>query len=99
MDFKGKVKQVLPAVHSEYNGSPNCKRVIVLETEPNDKGFTDQYAVEMYKTGDNIKFVDTDFDVAEGDSVTCEIGGKVNEYNGKFYNSLRVFKINKEDNF
>jgi hypothetical protein len=99
MEFTGKIKQILPVVHGEYNGSPNAKRVVILESEPNEKGYTETYAVELYKTGDFIKHIDTDFNFTEGDQVKTFIGGKVNEYNGKFYNSLKSFKLEKLDTF
>tara|TARA_R110000787_G_C13164654_1_gene419990 strand:+ start:240 stop:539 length:300 start_codon:yes stop_codon:yes gene_type:complete len=99
MNFTGKIKTILPVVHGDYNGTANAKRVVVLESDPNEKGYTETYAVELYKTGDFIKHIDTDFDLAEGDQVKTFIGGKANEYNGKYYNSLRVFKIEKVDSF
>lgn len=95
MNFVGKAIDVLPVEHGEYNGTPNAKRKVVLESNPNDSGYTETYVVELYKTGDYIKHIDQDFTIKNGDDVKCFIGGKVSEYNGKRYNNLRVFKIEK----
>lgn len=93
MEFKGTIKTILPAVHGEYNGNANCRRQVILESEPNEKGYTDEFLVELYKTGDYIKFIDTEFDFNEGDKVKCEIGGRVREHNGRNYGNLNTFKL------
>lgn len=97
MQFQGTIKQLPAVVDAEYNGEPTAKRTVILESEPNEQGYTQTYAVEMFKKGEQIKFIKDNFTFSEGDSVKCKIDGKVNEYNGRFYNSLRVFKLEKNN--
>jgi hypothetical protein len=94
MQFTGKIKMLLPVIEGTTNaGDPYAKREIVLESEPNEKGYTDEFKVEMFKTGEHVSFVLDGFKFDEGDKVSCEIGGRVSEYKGKYYGNLNIFML------
>ena len=94
MQFTGKIKMLLPVIEGTTNaGDAYAKREIVLESEPNDKGYTDEFKIEMFKTGEHISFLLDGFKFNVGDTVSCEIGGRVSEYQGKWYGNLNCFML------
>lgn len=98
MLFEGKIKKLLPVIDGEHNGTVNAKRLIILESNPDEQSYTDEFLVEMYKSGDATKYVKENFDFIEGNLVKCVIGGRVNEWKGKNYGNLNIFKLEMLDN-
>tara|TARA_R110000744_G_scaffold380214_1_gene500190 strand:- start:149 stop:523 length:375 start_codon:yes stop_codon:yes gene_type:complete len=97
MKFTGTILKLFPVEENEYNGDPTAKLDIILESKPNDNGYTDTFKVQMWKKGDHVKFLTENFKFQEGDAVKCEIGGKVNEWKEKWYGNLSIFKLELDD--
>lgn len=88
MNYEGKITHILPLEHVWANQLP--KRTIILE-EVTDKERKWGLAVDFLK--DKTELVT---DVKVGDIVTCNLNFRVNEYNGRRYNWITCWKMEKQ---
>jgi len=89
MEVTGKVERILPAVSGQTkSGDTWQKQTFLLRT-------TDEYD-NLYPIEAFGKAMEHMGNVEEGDNVTAHFNVKTNEYQGKYYVSLGLWKIEKE---
>lgn len=88
MNYQGKITHILPLEHVGANQL--AKRTIILE-EATDKEWKGGLAVDFLK--DKTELVN---DVQVGDIVDCSLNFRVNEYNGRRYNWVTCWKMEKK---
>jgi hypothetical protein len=81
MQIKGKITKLLP---TEYVGSNNtAKRLVIIETEGQ---YPKMVALTLWKDVANTQ-------LNEGETRTFNIDIDSREYNGKWYNDIKAWKI------
>jgi hypothetical protein len=101
MNFKGRITSISDV---KKGTSKTGTEYATIEFVLNDEAQYPQTAVfKMLKTGDNTKHVDNFVKYNKvGDVIDLDFNLKVNEYNGKFYQELSVYKVindKRESNF
>ena len=91
MEFRGRIYKMLPLTTGTRNDGTTWQRQdFVFEYFENDDArWSDK--VLLYAMGDNIGR----YDLHEGEEVIIGFEHKVKEYNGRFFNDLRVYKLEK----
>ena len=93
MQFSGKMVHIgEPKEGSSANGDWATREFVVEEVGAD---YNQRAKFSMFKKGDYLEYATSKFDFAVGDFVNVEFSLSCNEYQGKFYNDLRVFKISK----
>ena len=91
MEFRGRIYKMLPLTTGTRNDGTTWQRQdFVFEYfENNDARWSDK--VLLYALGENI----ANYDLHEGEEVTIGFEHKVREFNGRFFNDIRVYKLEK----
>ena len=89
MEFQGRVKKILPARSgvSQRTGNEWKSLPFIFEYFEHD---TDHYAESVVLETFDTKVIEH---LKEGMEVICGFGHRTREYDGKFYNELRMYKI------
>ena len=86
MEVQGVLKQILPIESGESkSGKTWQKQTIIIETAD---AYPKQIAVEVSE-----KALSRLQDYSEGMTITCSINIESREYNGKWFTSVRAWKI------
>lgn len=91
MEFQGRIQKLLPIRTGEkQDGSEWQSQEFVFEYFEHD---SDRWSDKVVLTlmGDRIK----EADLHEGDEVKVGFGHSVREWNGRWFNELRVYKLEK----
>ena len=91
MEFQGRIQKLLPIRSGKkQDGSEWQSQEFVFEYYERD---SDRWSDKVVLTlmGDRIK----DADLHEGDEVRIGFGHSVREWNGRWFNELRVYKLEK----
>lgn len=91
MEFVGRIQKVFPLQSGVSQNGNNWERLdFVFEyfENPSDR-YSDKVLLDVMN--DRIK----ELDLKEGDQVRIGFGHSVREYNGKVFNQLRAYKIEK----
>ena len=89
---KGKISAIEP-IKTLENGA---KVVNYIVDETNDKGYVTKFNIGMYKGSEYAEHVENFVKYNKvGDEVEVEFTIRSTEYNGKIYNNLNHWKINK----
>jgi hypothetical protein len=89
---QGKIASI-EAIKTLENGA---KVVNYIVDETNDKGYTTKFNIGMYKGQEYAEHVENFVKYNKvGDEVEVEFTIRSTEYNGKIYNNLNHWKINK----
>jgi hypothetical protein len=92
--FTGKITGVGSVKSGEKNGKAWARVEFGIQ-EVKEK-YPQSFKLSLYKNGDNVKYVNsfaTDYPV--GTIATVEIHGKVSNFDGKTYNNLGCWRIDK----
>lgn len=91
MDLKGKIIQVLAPVEgtSSRTGQPWKKQEFVLET--NDSQYPRKCCFTVFGE-DKLQ----QFNIQNGEEVTVSFDIDAHEYNGRWFNSIRAFRVSHE---
>lgn len=91
MEFEGKIVKVLPIVSgTSARGTDWRKQEFVFEyQEKPDDRYSDRVVLSIH--GDKID----EYAIKEGDRALIGFGHMVNEWQGKYYNELRVYRFVK----
>lgn len=92
MEIKGRIYKVLETTQGKSrDGKEWSKQEFIFEFFENP---TDRYSdkVVLSVMNDRIR----EYDLHEGDEVTIGFGHSVREYNGRWYNDLRMYKLEKD---
>lgn len=89
MEFKGRIKQILPLRSgvSQRTGNEWKAQPFVFEYFEN---VTDRYADSVLLETYDTKVMET---IQEGMEVICGFGHRTREYEGRTYNELRLYKF------
>lgn len=89
MEFKGRIKQILPLRSgvSQRTGNEWKAQPFVFEYFENA---TDRYADSVLLETYDTKMMET---MQEGMEVICGFGHRTREYQGRIYNELRLYKF------
>ena len=90
MEFKGKIKNILPLQKGTSAKGEWQKIEFVVETQ-------EQYPRSVLVSAMKPEIIAIVQDCKIGDDVTLQINPKVNEYQNKFYNSLTVWSLKVEN--
>lgn len=91
MEFKGRIERVLPVQSgTSKSGSEWRKQDFVFEYFEHE---TDRWSDKVLLTALNER-VDA-YDLHEGDEVTIGFGHGIEEWQGRIYNRMRVYKFEK----
>jgi hypothetical protein len=86
MELQGTLKQILPIESGESkSGKTWQKQTIIVETQ---ESYPKQIAVEVSE-----KALSRLQDYSEGMTITCSINIESREYNGKWFTSVKCWKI------
>lgn len=91
MEFQGRIQKLLPIrTGKKQDGSEWQSQEFVFEYYERD---SDRWSDKVVLTlmGDRIK----EADLHEGDEVKIGFGHSVREWNGRWFNELRVYKLEK----
>ncbi len=96
LKFTGKIKGIGPIVEGEKNGKKWAKREFVVEEQGPE--YPQSFKFSMFKNGEYTKYV-TGFEneYSVGDTVTVEMRGKCSNHNGKTYNNVDCWRIDKAE--
>jgi hypothetical protein len=89
MKFEGLVTYVGPV--EKIGEKETLKQTIVL-TEDSEKEYKGSISLDVW--GEKTEYSSR---MKLGDKIEAEINSKAREYNGKYYNSLSMWKFNKLD--
>lgn len=87
MQYSGKVTYIGPVEEIGENKTPKITFVL---TEITDREYPGSLAVDIW--GDKTGLIDG---VAEGDEITAFLNSRSREYNGRYYNSISAWRIEK----
>ena len=92
MEFKGRIMKVFPVVSGTGKSGQEWKRQeFVFEYfEHETDRWTDKVVLSVMN--DRIE----EYDLHEGDEVTIGFGHSVREWNNKYFNEMRVYKLEKK---
>ena len=92
MEFKGRIYKVLPEQSGTNREGKEWRRLdfIFEYFERADDRYTDKVALSIMN--ERIK----ECDLHEGEEVTIGFGHTVREYQGRYYNDIRCYKIEKD---
>ena len=91
MEFKGRIYKVLETTSgTSRDGKEWQKQEFIFEFFEHD---TDRYSdkVVLSVMNDRIR----EYDLHEGDEVQIGFGHSVREYNGRWFNDIRLYKLDK----
>ena len=93
MEFKGRIYKVMPITEGVNRaGDKWQKQEFLFEYFEHDTDrYTDKVALSIMN--ERIK----ECDLHEGEEVTIGFGHTVREYQGRYYNAIRCYKIEKAD--
>ncbi len=96
MIFKGIIKNISEVKTGKTkNGEDYAVRNFLIEEQK------DQYPESIYgqvfKKGEYAKYLTDNFSLKVGDIVEVEYNLKAEEYNGKYYQKIGIWKITKDD--
>lgn len=92
--FTGKITGIGPVKEGEKNGKAWAR--IEFGVQEVKEKYPQSFKLSMFKNGDNVKYVKSfDSTYAVGDMVTVEIQGKISSHEGKSYNNLSCWRIDK----
>lgn len=94
MEFQGRIQKLLPVrTGTKQDGSEWQSQEFVFEYfEREGDRWSDKVVLSLM--GDRIK----DADLHEGDEVKIGFGHSVREWQGRYFNELRVYKLEKFSN-
>lgn len=94
MEFQGRIYKILPEQTGTGKNGTWRKVEFIFEYFENK---TDRWSdkVLLSTMNDNID----KYDLHEGDEVVIGFGHNINEWNGKYYNELRMYKCEKIQKF
>ena len=87
MQFLWTVKVIWPRI---VVGQNNTAKVTVVFEEKNDRDFKDSLSIDFL--GEKADLIDQ---VSEGEELTVFFNFRATEFNGKYYNNLSGWKIEK----
>ena len=91
MEFKGRIMKVLPVTSgTSQNGNEWKKQEFVFEYFEQE---TDRYSAKVCLSIMNDRIAE--YDLHENDEVLIGFGHSIREYQGRFYNELRLYKFQK----
>lgn len=91
MEFNGRIMRVLPTQSgTSANGNAWTKQEFIFEYFERD---TDRYSDKVCLNIMNDKIAE--YDLHENDEVLIGFGHSIREYQGKYYNELRLYKFQK----
>ena len=91
MEFKGRIMKVLPVTSgTSQNGNEWKKQEFVFEYFEQE---TDRYSDKVCLSIMNDRIAE--YDLHENDEVLIGFGHSIREYQGRFYNELRLYKFQK----
>lgn len=91
MEFKGRIMKVLPVTSgTAQNGNEWKKQEFVFEYFEQQ---TDRYSDKVCLSIMNDRIAE--YDLHENDEVLIGFGHSIREYQGRFYNELRLYKFQK----
>ena len=91
MEFKGRIMKVLPVTSgTSQNGNEWKKQEFVFEYFEQQ---TDRYSDKVCLSIMNDRIAE--YDLHENDEVLIGFGHSIREYQGRFYNELRLYKFQK----
>lgn len=92
MDFKGNIYKIIgTTTGTKSDGSQWIRQEFIFEyfERPEDR-YSDKVVLSIMN--DRIK----EYDLHENDKVTVGFSHSIREYQGRYYNDLRVYRIQKE---
>ena len=91
MEFKGRIMKVLPATSgTSQNGNEWKKQEFVFEYFEQQ---TDRYSDKVCLSIMNDRIAE--YDLHENDEVLIGFGHSIREYQGRYFNELRLYKFQK----
>ncbi len=91
MQFTGKIIKITP---EELVGQNQIKKVTFVVEEPGEMEDYKRNSMAMDILGDKTEMIK---EYKEGDMVTVSINFKHSEYNGKLYNRINAWRIERAD--
>ena len=92
MEFNGRIMRVLPVQSgTNANGNAWTKQEFIFEYFEHD---TDRYSDKVCLNIMNDKIAE--YDLHENDEVLIGFGHSIREYQGKYYNEVRMYKLQKK---
>ena len=92
-----KVKGIITAVSKVQEGESAkgkwAKRTVVVKD--NAEPYPNEFVFSLFKNGEHIEYAKDKFNYLIGDSVEIEYNSRANEYQGKWYGDLSIWRIEK----
>ena len=91
MEFKGRIYKVFPVQSgTSARGNEWAKQEFIFEFFEHE---TDRYSDKVLLSAMNDRI--DDYDLHEGDEVVIGFGHSVRDWNGKYFNELHLYKLEK----
>lgn len=95
MNIKGVIKAVSNVQEGESAKGKWAKRTVVVTD--NAQPYANDFVFSLFKSGEHIDYAKDKFTYEVGDSVDIEYNSRANEYQGKWYGDLSIWKIQKTE--
>ena len=93
MLVKGTIKAVSNVQEGESTKGAWAKRTVVVTDD--SQPYANEFVFSLFKNGEHIEYAKSKFDYIIGDKVEIEYNSRANEYQGKWYGDLSIWKITK----
>lgn len=93
MKVKGTITAVSNVQEGESAKGAWAKRTVVVKD--NAEPYPNEFVFSLFKSGEHIDYAKDKFNYLLGDSVEVEYNSRANEYKGKWYGDLSIWKIEK----
>lgn len=93
MTVKGTIKAVSGVQEGESAKGAWAKRTIVVTDD--SQPYSNDFVLTLFKSGEHIDYAKDKFNYNIGDKVEVEYNSRANEYQGKWYGDLSIWKIEK----
>lgn len=95
MIVKGTIKALSNVQEGESSKGAWAKRTIVVKDD--SQPYANEFVFSLFKSGEHIEYAKDKFNYAIGDKVEVEYNSRANEYKGKWYGDLSIWKIQKTE--
>ena len=96
MKVKGTIKAVSNVQEGESAKGAWAKRTVVVTDD--SQPYANEFVFSLFKSGEHIEYAKDKFNYMAGDVVEIEYNSRANEYKGKWYGDLSIWKIEKCNN-
>lgn len=94
MQFKGKVKNITPIQKGVTKNGDDWGKIQIVVEEQKDE-YPQVFVGDLFKKGENIKYIDDSINFAVGDVVSIEYNLSGSEYQGRWFGNNSIWKVEK----